>query len=185
MQPFFYLLADVFAILCLGRCLLHKIRAGQYPLAQFCKRFTERPLRLLRRHEPAAGRWDVVCVAAAFLFYYFIFIANVLIGWYQGWTWNSIWLGAGLVFSLLNIIKAAIYVLLIGLVIRMVASIRNPYDPLVAALHKIYQPLLKPFAFMRVGRYDFSATPLVLALWLLLNSVLPQLFGRLGLWLLQ
>ena len=88
-------------------------------------------------------------------------------------------------FAALHMLKAAAYTLLIGLIIRMVSSIQGRYSPLTYAIERILQPLLKPFSFLRVGRYDFSGSLLALLLWLWLARWFPQLIQQTNLWLLQ
>lgn len=61
----------------------------------------------------------------------------------------------------------------------------NHHSPVSVSLQRIFESVLRPFVFLRVGRYDFSGSVLALALWFWLGYVLPQLFRMLNLWLLQ
>ena len=93
-------------------------------------------------------------------------------------------MAANLLFTVLNLFKAAAYVLLLGLLLRMVLSFSKPYSPLLPVLHRIFEPLSRPFVFLKIGRFDFSGSVLVLVLWFWLSAILPQMISRLNLWLL-
>ena len=58
----------------------------------------------------------------------------------------------------LALTRSAAYVLLGGLLWRMVLSLSQAYSPLVAVLNRVYEPLCRPFAFLRIGRWDFSGS---------------------------
>ena len=73
---------------------------------------------------------------------------------------------------------------LLGLLLRMVLSFSKPYSPLLPVLHRIFEPLSRPFVFLKIGRFDFSGSVLVLVLWFWLGAILPQMISRLNLWLL-
>ena len=92
---------------------------------------------------------------------------------------------ANFILAVLNTIKSAAYVLLIGLFIRIVLSIKDPYSQLSVALERIYRPILSPVQFLKYGRYDFSGSILALLLWIWLSSLSPQITRQINLWLLQ
>lgn len=177
------LLADVAAIVCLSRCLLQWAKLPfEHPLAQFCCQTTDWLVRPLRKAAPPLGRWDSACVLACVLVYYLAFTLVLLVMLPGGLGVKA--MAANLLFAVLGLFKAAAYVLLLGLLLRMVLSFRNPYSPLLAVLHRIFEPLARPFVFLKIGRYDFSGSVLVLALWFWLSAILPQLTSKLNLWLL-
>lgn len=177
------LLADVLAIVCLARCLLQW--AGlpfEHPLAQFCTQTTNWLVRPLRKATPPLGRWDLACVLACVLIYYLAFTLVLLLALPGGFGMRL--MAANLLFTVLNLFKAAAYVLLLGLLLRMVLSFSKPYSPLLPVLHRIFEPLSRPFVFLKIGRFDFSGSVLVLVLWFWLSAILPQMISRLNLWLL-
>lgn len=177
------LLADVTAIVCLSRCLLQWAQLPfEHPLAQFCCQTTNWLVRPLRKAAPPLGRWDFACVLACILVYYLAFTLVLIIALPGGLGIKA--MAANLFFTLLSLFKAAAYVLLLGLLLRMLLSFTNPYSPLLAVLHRVFEPLSRPFVFLRIGRYDFSGSVLVLILWFWLSAILPQLISKLNLWLL-
>ena len=174
---------EALAIVCLARCLLQW--AGlpfEHPLAQFCTQTTNWLVRPLRKATPPLGRWDLACVLACVLVYYLAFTLVLLLALPGGFGMRL--MAANLLFTVLNLFKAAAYVLLLGLLLRMVLSFSKPYSPLLPVLHRIFEPLSRPFVFLKIGRFDFSGSVLVLVLWFWLSAILPQMISRLNLWLL-
>lgn len=177
--------ADVLAMLLLARCLLQYGRLHfLHPLAQFCSRSTDWLVKPLRKILPPLGRWDTACLLGAWLVYLAAY-GLIALSALPDVPFSPRLLAAHLLFSVLAWSKAAAYVLLGGLVWRMVLSLANPYSPLMAVLQQIYLPLCRPFAFLRIGRWDFSASVLVLVLWWWVVWWLPQMMMRLSLLLLQ
>lgn len=178
------LFSDGLAIVCLARCLLQwaKLDYG-HPFAQFCAHTTDWLVRPLRKAAPPLGRWDTACILACVLLYYTAYTLIALVSLPGGFGIKVI--AANLFFTVLSLFKAVAYVLLLGLVLRMVMSFQNPYSFLQASLHKIFEPLARPFVFLRFGRYDFSGSVLALLLWFWLSAILPQLTAKLNLWLLN
>lgn len=178
------LFADGLAIVCLSRCLLQWAGLDyRHPLAQFCAYTTDWLVRPLRKAAPPLGRWDTACLLAALLVYYAAYTLLSLIALPGGFGLKTV--AANLFFALLGLMKAAAYVLLLGLALRMVLSFQKPYAFLQASLHKIFEPLSRAFVFLKFRRYDFSGSVLVLILWLWLGVILPQLTAKLNLWLLN
>ncbi len=138
--------------------------------------------RPLRKATPPLGRWDLACVLACVLVYYLAFTLVLLLALPGGFGMRL--MAANLLFTVLNLFKAAAYVLLLGLLLRMVLSFSKPYSPLLPVLHRIFEPLSRPFVFLKIGRFDFSGSVLVLVLWFWLSAILPQMISRLNLWLL-
>lgn len=176
--------ADGLAIVCLSRCLLQWAGLDyRHPLAQFCVYTSDWLVRPLRKAVPPLGRWDPACVLAAVLLYYAAYTLASLIVLPGGFGMKTV--AANLFFTALGVLKAAAYVLFLGLVLRMVLSLQNPYSSLQASLHKIFEPLSRPFVFLKFKRCDFSGSVLALILWFWLSAVLPQLTAKLNLWLLN
>ncbi|MFV2030385.1 YggT family protein [Neisseria sp. S1] len=177
-------LADVAAIICLARCLLQWAKLPfAHPLAQFCCKTTDWLVRPLRGAAPPLGKWDGACILAALLLYYLAFTVITFSVQPQGFGMRL--LAANLFFAVLHLVKAAVYVLLLGLLLRMLLGFKQPFSPLLPVLHRIFEPLLRPFVFLRIGRWDFSGSLLALVLWFWLVEVLPGLTTRLNLWLLH
>lgn len=177
------LLADGLAILCLTRCVLQYAGLdGRHPLSRFCMQTTDWLVRPLRKMPQPQGKWDFACVLAALLLYYVVFMLITFIAQPAGFGGKLA--AVNFLFALLHMLKAAAYVLLMGLVVRMVSSFTQPYSALSAAMQRIFEPILRPFAFLRIGRIDFSGSLLVLILWFWLSYLLPMLISRLNLWLL-
>ena len=177
------LFSDGLAIVCLARCLLQWAGLDyRHPLAQFCTHTTDWLVKPLRRAAPPLGRWDSACVLAVVLLYYAAFTVISLLALPGGFGIKVI--AANLFFTVLNLLKAAAYVLLLGLVLRMVLSFHNPYSFLQVSLHKIFEPLSRPFVFLKFRRLDFSGSVPALVLWFWLSAILPQLTAKLNVWLL-
>ena len=178
------LIADVWAIVCVLRMLLQ--RGGlspQHPAMKFCKQFTDVLIAPFNRLKRKKANWDFSSLLAAFVVYYLVFLTLIFMALPSAGAAKAIF-GASL-FSVISLSKAVAYALLIGLVARMVLSISQPYAPIVQALQVIFEPLSKPFVFLRIGRYDFSGSIIAIVLWLWLTALIPQLMSQLNLWLLQ
>ena len=179
------LLADVLSIVCLARMLLQwgQLHYKQ-PLAEFCRSSTDWLIKPLRKLAPPLGRWDSACVLAVLLVYYLAYTAAMLLGLPETQISAKL-VAANVLFTVFSALKALAYTLLLGLVLRMMLSFAAPAAPIMPVLQRIFDPLTRPFAFLRIGRMDFSATVLVLALWLWLSHFAPQVMMQLNLWLLH
>ena len=183
-QKILLLLADVFAIVCIARCLLQWAQLNfNHPLAEYSKQTTDWLIQPLRKISPPIARWDTACLLAALLTYYLSYLI-ILLGSGAQLSGQKT-LIAALLFTLLSFTKALAYTLLIGMMTRMILSFRQPYSPLIAILNRIFQPLSQPFAPLKYRQYDFSGSIIALLLWLWISAILPQLHNRLNLWLLN
>lgn len=183
-QKIIQLLADGFAMLCIGRCLLQwgRMRFDE-PAARFCKQFTEWLVAPVRRVVKPFGRWDVACIAAAAFVYYLAFAAIVFLSLPGVAPAKA--MAAVLCYTLIGLVKSTCYLLFIGLFVRMVLSFNNPAGKLLPILNNIFEPLLRPFVFLKIGRYDFSGSILVLVLWIWLVTFSPDLVRQIDTWLLM
>ena len=155
-NQFAALLADALAMLLLARCLLQYGRLNyMHPLAQFCCRSSDWLVKPLRRLLPPLGGLDSACILAAWLLYVVLYLLlsfiNLPSGMF-GWPIAA----ADVLLAALALTRSAAYVLLGGLLWRMVLSLSQTYSPLVAVLNRVYEPLCRPFAFLRIGRWDFQ-----------------------------
>ena len=160
-NQFVALLADALAMLLLARCLLQYGRLNyMHPLAQFCCRSSDWLVKPLRRLLPPLGGLDSACILAAWLLYVVLYLLLSLINLPAGmFGWQI----------------AAADVLL---------SLSQAYSPLVAVLNRVYEPLCRPFAFLRIGRWDFSGSLLALLLWGWIGWGLPAIIMHLNFLLL-
>ncbi|EER57528.1 hypothetical protein NEIFL0001_2415 [Neisseria flavescens SK114] len=155
------LLADAIAILCITRFLLRYAGlAAEHPLLKFSIQATGWLTKPWQKAFPSGEKTDWYCLPAGFLVYYLACTAIIFIS--PALSISNKLILANFWFAALHMLKAAAYTLLIGLIIRMVSSIQSHYSPLTYAIERILQPLLKPFSFLRVGRYDFSGSLLAL-----------------------
>ena len=105
-----------------------------------------------------------------------LYLPGPMLGWQV--------VAANMLFAALALTRAMAYVLLGGLLWRMVLSLRQTYSPLLLVLHRVYEPLCRPFAFLRIGSWDFSGSLLALLLWWWISWWLPAIVMRLNFWLL-
>lgn len=180
-----FLLADVLGTVCMARLLLQWARLDyRHPLAQFCVRTTNWLIQPLRRLVPPLGRWDTACLVAVFVVYYLAGIISVLLHSSISGI-NSTYLIVNGLLSLLLTLKATAYALLFGLILLMMLNFSQTYTPLMAVLRRLFNPITRPFAFLRFRQWDFSATVLVLVLWLWLSVWLPECIEYLNILLMQ
>ena len=178
------LLADVFAIVCLARFILQWAKLSHsHPLAHFYSQTTDRLVSPLRKIVPPFKQWDSACILAPILIYYICFTVLLLLGQPESIGIKSI--AANLLLTLLYLSKAGAYVLLFGLVLRMIISFSKPYGELLPALQRIFMPLTQAFSMLRIGRYDFSGSVIAIILWLWLTRLVPALIIQLNMWILQ
>ena len=183
-NQFVALLADALAMLLLARCLLQYGRLNyMHPLAQFCCRRSDWLVKPLRRLLPPLGGLDSACILAAWLLYAVLYLLLSLINLPAGmFGWQIA--AADVLLAALALTRSAAYVLLGGLLWRMVLSLSQAYSPLVAVLNRVYEPLCRPFAFLRIGRWDFSGSLLALLLWGWISWGLPAIIMHLNFLLL-
>lgn len=182
MAQLILLLADALVIVCWARLLL---QWGQlhyrHPLAQFCCRSTDWLVRPLRKIVPPLGPWDSACILAALLISWLAHTAILLAG-LAGAPVSPRAAAASALLAMLALTKGLAYALLLGLVVQMVLSFSAPHAPLMAVLRRIFLPLSRPFAALRIGRADFSLSVWAVLLWLWVSQWLPLLVQRIHLW---
>jgi len=137
----------------------------------------------LRRLLPPLGGLDSACILAAWLLYAVLYLLLSLINLPAGmFGWQIA--AADVLLAALALTRSAAYVLLGGLLWRMVLSLSQAYSPLVAVLNRVYEPLCRPFAFLCIGRWDFSGSLLALLLWGWISWGLPAIIMHLNFLLL-
>ncbi|MDF7675347.1 YggT family protein [Neisseriaceae bacterium ESL0693] len=179
-----FLLADALSMLCWTRLLLQWAQLPyMHPLAQFCLLSTNWLIQPLRKIIPSWRRWDMACVMGSVLIYYLASLLNILLLSAQ-WAISLRLMAVMLFISLLLALRSLCYVLIMGLLLRMVLSFSQAYNPLLQALQRLFMPLTRPLFFLRWRQYDFSGTFVVILLWLAATLWLPHLLNLLQLSLL-
>lgn len=169
------LLADAVAILCITRFLLRYAGlAAEHPLLKFSIQATGWLTKPWQKAFPSGERTDWYCLPAGFLVYYLACTAIIFIS--PALSISNKLILANFWFAALHMLKAAAYTLLIALIIRMVSSIQGRYSPLTYAIERILQPLLKPFSFLRAGRYDFSGSLLALLIMVVADTMVSPAY---------
>lgn len=169
------LLADAIAILCITRFLLRYAGlAAEHPLLKFSIQATGWLTKPWQKAFPSGEKTDWYCLPAGFLVYYLACTAIIFIS--PALSISNKLILANFWFAALHMLKAAAYTLLIGLIIRMVSSIQGRYSPLTYAIERILQPLLKPFSFLRAGRYDFSGSLLALLIMVVVGQMVSPTY---------
>lgn len=179
-----FLLANALAMLCLTRLLLQWAQLPYaHPLAQFCLYSTNWLIQPLRKIIPVFYHWDTACVFAAFLLYY---LATLLSSLLMSIDWIiSVRLMTIMLFmSILLALKSLCYVLIVGLLLRMILRFNRSYSPLGAALQRVFVPLTRPLVFLKWQQYDFPSMVLMILLWLAATLWLPYILNLLKLSLL-
>lgn len=179
-----FLCADALAILCWGRLLLQWGKLPfLHPLAQFCSKSTNWLVRPLRNIAPPLGEWDSACILAVFITYYLTTLLNLFSDLTQP-DINIRIIMVNLLLSILLALKALCSTLFLGLFVRMLLSFSKPYSILLMTLQRIYIPLTRPFSVLRIGNYDFSATVILIGLYLCLDWCFPLAINQISVLLL-
>lgn len=139
------LLADGIVILCLARLFLQAAGLSEnHALLAFSKRSTDWLVNPLHKILPVK-KYDPACLLSGLLLYYIVFTFITLVA--QPTAFSVKIIIANFILAVLNTIKSAAYVLLIGLFIRMALSIKDPYSQLSVALDEYIAPYFLPCSF--------------------------------------
>ena len=154
-----------------------------HPLAQLCMTLTDwiaRPTRKIIR--PVKG-WDTALPVAAFGVLLLVQMALIVVRLSMGTAFQPAQVPYAVMNSILYLTQAAAYALIACLIIQMVLSFADPYNPLMRTVSTVLYPFTRPFRFLRIGRIDFSGSLIFLALWLYIGIALPYLRYLLRVWL--
>lgn len=154
-----------------------------HPLAQLCMTLTDwiaRPARKMIR--PIKG-WDTALPVAAFAIFLLVQLALLIVRLSMGATFTINQVPYAVINSILYLTQAAAYALIACLIIQMVLSFADPYNPLMRTVSTVLYPFTRPFRFLRIGRIDFSGSLIFLVLWLYIGVALPYLRYLLRSWL--
>jgi YggT family protein len=186
LQNALLVLAQLWAILCMARMLLQLGRLNYlHPLAQFCTNMTQWAVKPLRKIIPPIKRMDMAALTAAILGIYLAYTAHGLLGLTMGVDFSGKLLALNGLLTLVDASKAFAYTLLIGAVLRMFFSFTKPYAPIMVCLHRIFEPLSRPFKALRYKQFDFSASVVVLGAWIWVSAVVPSMTVALLRWYLS
>jgi YggT family protein len=151
-------LLDVAVGLVGGACLLrlymqHQRVPFNNPVGQFVFALTDWVVLPLRKLIPVMGKWDVVCVLAAYL----LVLAQYALLWsLSGFAWTVVLVPLMAVFGLLRLVISGLTGLLI---VYAVLSWVQTDSPLTGVLERLCAPLLQPLRKLipLVGGVDLSA----------------------------
>ena len=147
-----------------------------HPLANLCATLTNFVVRPARKLIQPVKGWDMALVVIAFVCLLFIELAVVLYQvLYLNLPFNAISVLFAVGHTLLLLSVAMAYALIACLVVQMVLSFSDPYNPLMNTVSRVLYPLTRPFSFLRIGHFDFSGSVVFLALWLWVGAVVPYL----------
>lgn len=171
------MVAQAWAIVCALRLLTQWGGLPfSHPLAQFCVHITQWLVLPLRTILPPVKRWDVGTLAAGLVLPWLLWLIGLnLHGFIGHRSWSAeaaVW---AIVLAGLDGLSGLAYALLGLLFVRMVLGLQRPFAPLVPVINRIVQPLCRPFAFLRIGRWDFSGSLLALVLWVWISVCAPTL----------
>ncbi len=150
-------LLDVAVGLVGGACLLRLYMQQQRvpfnnPVGRFVFAVTDWAVLPLRKLLPVKGKWDLVCLLAAFL----LVLAQYGVLWtLAGFAWNPALLPVMAIFGLLRLVISGLTGLLI---VYAVLSWVQTDSPLTSVLERLSAPLLRPLRKLipLVGGVDLS-----------------------------
>lgn len=167
-----YVLDTVFTLYILAvllRFLLQLARADFYnPISQFLVKVTNPPLRPLRRVVPGLWKIDLASVLLLIALQMLaLWLINIAAG-------RAISPEGLFVLSIADLIQLTLNTFLVAILVQVVMSWLNPgaYNPLLAILYSLNEPLLNPARRMlpSMGGIDFS--PLIVLLLIQLTKIL-------------
>ncbi len=151
------------------RLFLQWARADFYnPLSQAIVKLTNPLLRPLRRFIPAIGRVDTASVVLILALQMFaVWLKIVMVG-------SSAGIGAIAVFSLAEILSKAVYIFMFAIFVQVIASWVAPgsYNPALALIDSITNPLLKPLRAVLPPLGGLDLTPMIALVGLQLAQML-------------
>lgn len=164
-------LFQLYIAVVLLRFLLQWARADFYnPLSQFVVKVTTPLVRPLRRVIPGLGGWDIATLLVAYLLTVLqVVLVGTHISQYQfpGMLDGQILqpLAIALV-SLLDLFALTVSIFLIAIIIQAISSWVSPgqYNPVLALLHNLTEPLLRPARRMLPPISGIDLSPLLVLL---------------------
>jgi YggT family protein len=177
LDPLVFLIQTLFGLyiaVVLIRFLLQWVRADFYnPFSQFIVRVTTPVLRPLRKIIPGYGGLDTASLALAWILESLeLALLALLLGY-------SVFPIGALLWAVPALLELAIDIFLFAILIRVILSWVNPdpYNPGVALLQRLTDPLLRPAQRLirPIGGVDLSPLAVMIALVLLSKILVPPL----------
>ncbi len=177
LDPLVFLIQTLFGLyiaVVLIRFLLQWVRADFYnPFSQFIVRITTPVLRPLRKIIPGYGGLDTASLALAWILESLeLALLALLLGY-------SVFPIGALLWAVPALLELAIDIFLFAILIRVILSWinPNPYNPGVALLERLTDPLLRPAQRLirPIGGVDLSPLAVMIALVLLSKILVPPL----------
>jgi len=156
------------------RFMLQALRApARNPFSQFVAALTDFVVRPARRVIPGLGGLDLATLVLAWLTEMARFwIVSQLQGYAPGAA-----AGIAPVLAAIQIVRLAVYVVMVAVVVQAVLSWVNPYNPLAPLLASITRPFLRPFQKLvpMIANVDLSPLYVLIICQLLLTVPLTWL----------
>lgn len=171
-------LGDLFALALLLRFMLQLLRApARNPFSQFVAALTDFVVRPARRVIPGLGGLDLATLALAWLTEIAQFWIVLQLKGYVPRSAAGIALTAVAVLAAIQILRLAIYVVMVAVVVQAVLSWVNPYSPLAPLLASVTRPFLRPFQKLvpTIANVDLSPLLVLIVCQLLLTVPLTWL----------
>lgn len=168
-------LVGAYVFILILRVLLQYCQADSHnPLSAFIIKATRWPLLVLK---PVFPTVKGVNLAAVFL----MLVLQMLMGFLITLGQENATVWAIFIWSLTELIDSIINVFIFSIFVTVLLSWLNPgaYNPIVALLYKITEPVLKPFQrwVPPIGGMDLSPMVALLALQVLKMLLIPPLFA--------
>lgn len=165
---------DLFALALLLRFMLQWLRApARNAFSQFVAALTDFVVRPARRVIPGVGGLDVATLVLAWLTELARFwIVLQLQGYAPGAA-----AGIAPMLAAVQIVRLAVYVVMVAVVVQAVLSWVNPFNPLATLLANVTRPFLRPFQrwVPTIANVDLSPLCVLIACQLLLTVPLTWL----------
>lgn len=169
--------ATAFVAVLLLRFHLQLTRASyNNPLSQFAMTLTDFAVKPMRRIIPGLWGLDLATLAVGWL------VEMVLVAIVLALSGRMAELGLGLaggvaLAALMELIKIALWMVILLQVMLFVISLANPYSPYLGLLNAMNRPFARPIQKMLppIGNIDLSPMVVVLTCYVLLLFILPWL----------
>ena len=162
-------LLDIVVGLISGACLLRMYMQAQRvpfgnPVGQLVFAFTDWIVLPLRKLLPSKGRWDMVCLLAAFALQFVQMLLVWLMLGAKGSALALPWL------ALCGLIKVALSGMMGILLVYAILSWVQPFSPIYGVLQRLADPLVAPIRKVvpLIGNVDLSALVALIVLQVLL-----------------
>lgn len=173
-------IATAFVAVLLLRFHLQVTRAPfNNPLSQFAMALTDFAVKPVRRVVPGLWGMDMATLAIAWLTEYILVLLVVMLTSHFG-SLSAAALGGIALIALLELIKIALWMVILLQFMLFVVSFTNPYSPYMALLNAMNRPFARRLQKLLppIGPVDLSPMVVVLICLMLLNFILPWFAGQ-------